>query len=68
MTRSDALITLRLVGFSLEPGATEPVRRGLVVRFADQTDSDEDRDECDRAARLLGYRIVEDEAGDWVLA
>jgi len=60
MTRSDALHILHAASLAdLFPGA--------VVREADQTGSDQARDEIDRAARFLGLTVEENEDGEWVV-
>jgi len=59
-TRTDALHILRASSLAdLFPGA--------VVREADETVSDEDRDEVDAAARSLGLVVEESEDGEWVI-
>ena len=61
MTCTDALHILRAASLAdLFPGA--------VVRDADETGSDEDRDEVDAAARSLGLTVEENEDGEWVIA
>lgn len=61
MTTSDALYILRASSLAdLTPG--------FVVRETDETGSDQDRDEIDRAARFLGLTVEENADGEWVIA
>jgi len=61
MTRTDALHILHAASLAdLFPGA--------VVRDANETGSDEDRDEVDAAAHFLGLTVEESADGEWVIA
>ena len=61
MTPPDALHILRAASLAdLFPGA--------VVREADETGDDSDRDEVDAAARSLGLTVEENADGEWVIA